>query len=132
MLSESGSERSSSTTSNLDSPRRLIASPRRPTCVTSKPSGLALESMISTRRASPGLSSTRRTLILASWVIWGFRRGAFVVEYSNIAKPGQLYDGEPEVLDRPHYLYEPIQVQWLNYIGVSVQVVGPDKVPFGL
>src|SRR5947207_1377965 len=67
------------------------------------------------RRASPGLSSIRRTLCIYSMAIGR-----------------QRHDGEPEDIDRAHHHDELLEVDRLGHIAVGVQVVGAQHVFFRL
>src|SRR5262245_44905335 len=111
---ESGSERSSSATSKGSASSFSSASDRRVATATMNVWLPPKRSASRTRRASPGLSSIRRTLTPAA------------VLFTSVG--GQLHDRKPKVLDRAHDLEELSEVDGLGDVAVGVEVVALDDV----
>src|SRR4051794_39206581 len=115
----SGSERSSRTASTSwpASCSRPLAS--RPAWSRRNRAAWASARASRTSRTSSGSSSIRRTVLGGSFI-------------SLLRAPGQLDDGEPEVLDRADHGDELIELDRLGDIAVGVQVVGAEDVLLGL
>src|SRR5258706_14108119 len=102
--------------SNRSSSRRRSASLSRSTWVNSNRASAISARASRSRRASPGLSSTRRTLMSG---------------FMEVSCLRQLDDGEPEILD---HLYDPdelLEIDRLGDVAVRVQVVGAQNVALG-